>query len=831
MGQDVRYALRQLWRAKGFTTVVVLTLALGIGGTTAIYSVVNTTLFHPVPGPDADRIVQIGEQTYMSRETTLTPIGMSSHVFEAIQARDNTALFTDLAWVDSSGGFERKAGDFVEAVRGSPVSPNFFSVFGARPILGRTFGADEAVPQNIQTRLPERDAPIVLSHAGWQSLFAGEREVLGRVLDLSGRRYTVVGVMPEWFQFPFPSVQFWVPAEPMHLPADHGGGNNMRVLVRLKAGVAVSQLQAMLHTLAAQMSNDPTLAWRWQRTRMPSGLSLWARSLGEMLLGAHYGRGGDDIRQTLFVLLAAIGFVLLIVCANVANLMLARTERRQHELAIRAALGADRLRLTRQLLTESVLLALFGGAGALVVTAWSMKLLIALNTMPRLGPVEVDGRALGITLVVTLLTALAFGLMPAWRGGRPKINATLAQGGSNSTMALGGRFYRRALVVVQVALAMSLLAGAGLMIQSVVRLLHVDPGYDASNLVVSIVTPPDRLRRSDIPPATRAAFYEQLRERLMAVPGVTAVGIWKMGAFDELITLDGREAPMTVYRGGTGVGESDYFRVARVPLLAGRLLERSDIGEKIGTVVINEAMARRCWPGESAIGKRFRTEKFRAKQDAESYEVIGVVGDVRSYSYDEELKPTFFRPHHEAAATGAPVWTVVRTGLDLAAVAPGLRREFAAFEPNMRTPSIWAAEQRLYDATLPRRVYRNYLATFAGVGLLLAALGIYGVLAYSVAQRTREIGIRIALGAAHRQVMGLVMGEGLRMIGLGVALGLVAIYWLMRLLQKQLFGVSPHDPVVLAAVAGVLAIVALIACWLPARRAAKVDPMVALRCE
>ncbi|MES1167007.1 MAG: ABC transporter permease, partial [Pseudomonadota bacterium] len=306
LGQDLRYAGRQLARAKGFTAVVVLTLALGIGATTAIFSVVHTVLFNPVPGPDADRMVQIGEQAYMGRETTTTMVGMSPLVLEALQ--DSSDLFSELAWADISGGsYERKTDDFIASVHGCAVSPNLFRVFGARPLLGRTFAADEAVPLNLETRLPDRDATIVLSYPGWQSLFAGVRDVIGRTIDLSGHRYTVIGVMPAWFQFPESGIQFWVATQPLHLPANRGVAANMRVIVRLKPGVAVAQMQTMLDTLAERLSNEPTLAWRWHRNGAPSGLGLWVRPLGEVLTGANYDRGADDVRRMLFGLMAAIG--------------------------------------------------------------------------------------------------------------------------------------------------------------------------------------------------------------------------------------------------------------------------------------------------------------------------------------------------------------------------------------------------------------------------------------------------------------------------------------------------------------------------------------------
>jgi predicted permease len=790
--------------------------------------VVDAVVLNPVPGAAADRVVQIGEYMYLGRDTTPTRGGMSATVLEAMLG--SSELFSEVAWSDNLA-LERKADDFTDSVAGFAVSPNFFSVFHVAPLLGRTFAPDEAVPRKIDTHLPAQDTVMVLSHDGWRSLFAGDPHVLGRTLELGGLRFTVIGVMPEWFQFPRRRL-FWIPVQPEHLPPNRATVGNTQVIARLAPEASLAQAQALIDTVAQRLSTDASLNWRWKRTNVPSGLTLWVRSLRESLADETFNRGADDLRRTLFALLAAIGFILLISCANVANLMLARTERRRHELAIRAALGAGRARLFRQLLTESTLLAGLGGAAGVLLSGWGMKLLLALNTLPQLRPATLDGEVLGVALTLSLTTALGFGLVPAWRGARPRLSETLAQGGTATTVSKKGRRYRGGLVVVQVALTVVLLAGAGLMIESVARMLRVDPGYDPENLVGAIVAPPARMRQFNIPLASRNAFYEEVRDRLAAVPGVTAAGIWKNGSWSERISIDGRAEPLEVFRGSTGVEESDYFRVARVPLLAGRYLDRGDVGEKNGAVLINASMARLCWPGENAVGKNFRAADSRGVREAAVVcEVVGVVSDTRSYRYDEEARPTFFRPYQESSQTGAPIWVVVRTALDPKQLLPALRREIGTIEPNLASPSLFSVRQMLDDTTQPRRVYRNYLFIFAMTGLGLSALGIYGVLAYSVAQRTRELGIRLAIGASRRHVISLVMGEGAGLIGAGAGVGLLGTFWLTQFLRKQLFEVSPADPMVLATVTAVLAGVALLACWLPARRAAKVDPVVALRTE
>jgi putative ABC transport system permease protein len=828
--QDLRYALRQLRKAPGFTAVVVLTLALGIGATTAIYSVVNAVVLNPVPGHEADRMVQIGQDIYYGNSKTPSPANTSPPVVAALTAR--AEAFAGIAWADQMS-VERKGGDFIESFLGAAVSENFFTLFDVAPLLGRTPVTDEAAPRDMLGRVTA-DAVMVLSHAGWQKMFGGDAQVLGRTIELSGQRFTIVGVMPRWFQFPWSGTLFWIPARPIQLPPNHARAPNTAFYARLKPGVTSTEMRPMVATIAQQLSDDPATGWEWKRRDASTGLRLWIRPLSEVLQDNTHYRGADDLRRTLIGLLAAIGFVLLIVCANVANLMLARTERRQHELAIRAALGAGQGRLTRQLLTESGLLAVLGGLGGLLVTQWGMNLLLGLNTMPRLRPVEIDGQVLGLTLGVSLLVALAFGLAPAWRGARPRLNETLAQGSAMATSAAGGRRYRGALVVVQVALSVVLLTGAGLMIQSVVRLLRVNPGFDPENLLVVYPDEPRAAgRRADkAAQAERNLFIAQVHERLAALPGVAAVGIWKNGAWAEQATIEGRTGTLDVYRGSCGVEEGDYFRAARVTLLAGRYLEKRDIGENLGAVVINEAMAKLCWPGESAIGRRFRVPPRPASEGgASACEVIGVIADTRPYRYDEHVRPTFYRPFQEASLAGAPMTLVVRARSEPSLLAEAIRRELKAINGNVRAPLIQVAEQVLYDSTQAQRTYRNYLTAFAITGLLLSAIGIYGVLAYSVARRTREIGIRMAIGAGRRDVLALIMNEGAQLIAIGIVIGLVAAFWLTRFLQKQLYDVSPHDPWVAALAVVVLGIVALLACWLPARRAAKVDPMVALRAE
>src|SRR5437773_5117064 len=491
MLNNLRYAFRQLLKNPGFTAVAVLTLALGIGANTAIYSVVNAVLLNPLPGPATDRLIQIAERHYMLGafgQNIDKPVflGVSPPVLEVVSANQN--FFADLAWADGLA-LERKTEDLIEEEYGHVVSPNFFTLWNVPPLLGRTFTKDEAVPLN-EYQKPAQDEVIVLSYAWWHSLFGGDASVIGRTIEMSGRHFTVIGVMPQHFRFPWGGTKFWVPAEPLRLPPGWMKASSIDLFARLKPGVTIQQTEAMLDTVARPLANDHTFDETYGRdwSRLPGGLGFWVRPAR-----AQFTDRRDDLQRTLYGLLAAIGLVLLIVCANVANLTLARTEKRQQELAVRAALGAGRLRLMRQLLTESVLLACLGGLGGVAVAVVAVKLMAVLipEVMPRLKPIQIDGTALGFTLLISVVTGLVFGCAPAWQAGRTNLHEALKQAGAQATAGFGPRRYRSALVVAELALALILLTGAGLMIESVARLLHVDPGFDTQNLLrVLLELPP-----------------------------------------------------------------------------------------------------------------------------------------------------------------------------------------------------------------------------------------------------------------------------------------------------------------------------------------------------
>lgn len=840
VAQDIRFGLRSLCKNPGFAAISILTLALGVGATTAIYSVVNAVILNPIPGPNSDRVVQIAERNYTQglfkdQNNQLSLYGVCPEVLEALLPHTN--LFANFAWCDTIW-LDRKTEDFTETVSCVTVPANFFGLWNVPPLRGRTFAPDEGVPLD-DNKIPERDAVLVLSYTMWQSDFAGDRNILGRVIELSGRHFTVVGVMPDWFAPEGAYNVCWMAAEPWHVPANQVGElANTRVCARLAPGASLAQAQAMVDTVAAQLRaahRDDFLGKEWKRR--PEGLRITVRPLRAQFQGSS---GSEDLRRTLFGLLGAISFVLLIVCANIANLTLARTEKRQQELAIRGSIGAGRWRLTRQLLTESILLACAGGLAGIAVSVLGMKVLLSVvpASMPRVRPVQLDGHALAYTLLISIAAGILFGVMPAWRAGRAALSDALKQAGLGATAGARRSRYRGALIVAETALAVVLLAGAGLMIKSVVRLLQVNPGFDPENLLcVNLQLPFQKYSDYSSSSGARHAaqlrklLFSQLQERIQALPGVTAVGIGKHNSWPGKVTVEGTSRQIEVVREGSGVGPSDLFRAMRAPLLAGRLLEERDRGATAGTAVINETMARTVWPGVTPLGKKFETQNEAGGGITESYEVIGIVGNLRDASYTEQIRPAFYRPCDEFDVIGRPTFLVIRTKTDPRLLMAAIRKELKAAEPDMTSPGISTAQAQLYQSTQAQRTYMEYLVVFASVGVLLCAIGIYGVLAYSVARRVREIGIRVAVGAQRTDVLRMVIGEGLRLVLLGLAAGLAAAVCLTKFLQSQLFKVTPTDPWVMASVVGLLLVVALLACYLPGRRAANIDPMSALRYE
>ena len=816
--QDLRYAFRQLAKSKLYAAVIVLTLALGIGAVMAVYSVVDELLLHPLPESHPERFVQIGERYSPKDGEDSTFYRAASPTLRALES--NSDLFSDLTWADDYGPrFEAGSGESRKSVYGEMVSPNFFAFFGIHPLLGRTFIGGEGIPSDNTGALTE-DSVMELSYVGWKTLFGGDPKVVGQTIEVSHRQLTVIGVMPSNFCLPQPDVLFWVPAMPKPpFPGDFGA-RSVRIYAQSKPGIDAKQMQASLAVVAARLADAPGSFWA--RAGKGIGSRFWILPLSETIW-VNYDL--IEFRHMLFGLLAASGFVLLIVCANVANLTLANTERRQHEFAIRAALGAGQSRLMRQVLTETALLAGLGGLAGLAFTRWSMTFLLTLDVMPRLKPVQVNGQVLMVSILLSLLTGVLLGLAPAWHAGRAQLNERLKLGTPGSKL---GRRYRDTLVVVQVGLAFVLLIGAGLMGASIIRLLASKPGFDPKNmLVVSPGWP--KIAPDDVAAAaSRTVLIRELRERLAGLPGVQAVGV-RLGESRVKLILPGRLAPLRPVPATCGVDENDWLRVARVPLIAGRYLSSQDVGEQAGNVVVNESFAWYSWGSENPIGKEFRVQRDDGTM-SKRYQVVGVVRAPHLERYEDGgTAPTFFRPAEAGVVNFGAIF--IRTNFAPAQLIPAIRKELRALAPQGVAPQFKIVQQDLYDSTQGKRKYRDCLGFCAGVGLVLLSLGIYAVLAFSVVRRTGEIGIRMALGASPQQVMRMVLTEGAGLVGVGLIAGMIAAFWTTRLLGDGLFDAGSINVIVWLAAAVFIGAIALFACYSPARRAANVDPIIALRAE
>ncbi len=807
--QDVRHGLRGLWKNPGFSAVAILSLALGIGANTAIFSVINAVLLRPLPYHEPERLVMVWEDASFAGFPQNTPAPANYADWKA-----QSQTFEDMAAL-AMRSFNLTGDGEPERLDAYAVTANLFPMLGVKPALGRSFLADEDKP--------DASSVVMISYRLWQQRYGGDRSVVGRDLLLNGEKYNVVGVAPAGFQFLESEIGLWVPIRFTQQQLANRGSHYLWVVGRMKPGVTLEQANADIKTVMSRITQDnPGSAGR---------IGAYVMSMRDQLAG--------DTRRPLIVLLVAVGFVLLIACANIANLLLARAANRSREIAVRAALGAGRMRIVRQLLTESALLSFAGAAVGLLFAAWSFSFLQQLIPpgLELSTSLNIDLRILSFTLLVSLGAGLIFGLAPALQASKVDLNEALKQSGGRAGLG-GSSKLRSAMVVAEVAMSLVLLVGAGLLIQAFFKMLNQYSGLRPENVLLMRTNLP-RGKYNDAP--KRAAFYDQVLDRVKSLPGVISAGYtmsvpldWKGGTSG--FWIEGRTAEQALAQGLSYDANHrqvsvDYLKTMGIPLLQGRHLAESDNERSLPVVVINETMARQYWPGEDAVGKRF---KLGDPDSPEPWRTVaGVVADVRQMEMDEPVKAEMYLPYRQMTTHPffAPRDLVVRTAADPMSVAAAARREIHAVDPDQPVSNIRTMEEALDKEIGQRRLGMTLVAIFAGLALLLASLGIYGVLSYFVVQHTREIGVRMALGAARRDVLGLVMKKGMTLTLAGVGIGLSAAFGLTRLMSSLLYEVSAVDPATFAAVAALLTLIALLACYIPARRAMKVDPMIALRYE
>jgi len=807
--QDLRYGARMLLKQPGFTSVAVITLALGIGANSAIFSAINAVLIKPLPYREPERLVQFWETNPLHNWTQMVvaPANLfdwqkQNRVFEEIAAYMGS---------DKKGpglsGLQMESDGEPERIKALSVTGNIFSVLGANAMIGRTLREEET--------WTGKHAVAVLSYGLWVRGYGADPKIVGQQIMLSGRSREVVGVMPPDFYFPSKEVDLWVPmgwdyAQIARLRRPHF----LRAVGRLKPGVTLDQARAEMTAIASRLERQ----YPDTNTRMGVGIG----PLKEWIV--------SDVQLPLIVFLVAVAFVLLIACANVINLLLSRSAARSREVAIRSALGAGRGRIVRQLLTESLLLALAGGAIGLLLALWLRDLLVTFSPgdIPRLDEIGLDWRVLGFTVGITLLTTLLTGLAPALSLSKPNLTSALKAGGQKGGVGQGGRM-RGALVIAEIALALVLVVGAGLMIRSFRQLQQVDPGFDPNNVLsLSLSLPGAKYPEG----AQWRTFFEQAERRIRRLPGVVAVGSATRPALTGYhwsgeMTIEGRPPEEYAREVRHKRITPDYFRAMGIPLLRGRFFNESDNDKNQPVVIVNATLARRHFPGEDPIGKRLKSGK---PQDPDPWQtIIGTVNDEKQDGLGAEVKPEIYGSHLQFPQREMTL--IVRATTDPQALVGAVREEIRALDRSLPLYDVKTMRAAIYESVARERFITLLLIVFAALALTLASVGIYGVMSYSVTQRTREIGVRMALGAQTRDVLKLVVAQGGKLAATGVAIGLGSAFALTRLMKTLLFGVSATDPVTFAVVALLLTIVALPACYIPARRAAKVDPMVALRVE
>ena len=795
MLHDLRYATRSLRSSPGFAAVAVLTLGLGIGATTAIFAVVDAVMLQPLPFREAERLVHVWETTpegedFTSSDPNYLDFRDRNHSFEGMAAYKQSALSL------TGSGEPRR-------LEGMAVTHSLFALLGVEPALGRTF-------------LPEEDVPggdrrvVVLGHALWQDEFGGDPGIVGRTITLDRQPYTITGVMPAGFDYP--DAELWVPLAPD--PAWERDDHWLWVIGRLRADATIASAAADLQSIARSIgAQNPNI----------NGWGARVESMSATMVNAGF-------RQTMLVLLGGVGGLLLIACLNLANLLLARATSRQTEIGIRSALGAGRSRIARQLLTESLVLAVLGSVVGLGTASWAIGLLhgLAPTWVPRLTEIAIDWRVMGFALTLGLVTSLVFGLAPAIRASHVELAQTLRQGGRS--VSLSHRRLRDGLVVVQVALATALLIGAGLLMRSFVRLQSADPGFDPAGVVVI----PIELDFAAYGEAwRRVTFLDQLLEGVRAIPGVEAAGAsavdpmsgWNLSNDLTPVERAAEAGPSGYLQAGWRAVTPGFFDAMRIPLLRGRTFSSADRwdGPKIG--VISATLADRLWPGQDPVGRRM----YRGGIDGEPLTVIGVVGDYHDVEMEGEAPLLLFVPNNQMAWPSMTL--LVRSELEPAALGAAVREQVHALDPNLPVPEVRPLERSMASAIAGPRFRSLLLGAFAVIALVLAAVGVYGVASFGVARRIREFGVRLALGASPADVAGMVVRNGIVLAAAGLVLGIAAAWGLTRFLETLLYDLSPTDPATFAAVAVILGGVAVLATYLPGRRASRVDPAVALREE
>jgi putative ABC transport system permease protein len=801
---DVRYGLRSLGRSPGFTTIVVLTLALGIGANSAIFSVINAVLLRPLPFPNASQLADL-----CARSTLFDFPHLGVSLLDIADIRASTTSFSDLTPYRWSSK-EISGGGKPEQIEGAEISQDFFPDLGVKPLLGRTFVASDMQPGNHV---------VILSHSLWRDRFGGDPHAIGKTLRLDSETYTVIGVMPDLSNTDFATdSKVWTALIPTQEQLTARQNRDFDVLARLKPHTDIVQAQKELDTIAAR------LATAYPDTN--KGWSFRVAPLRNYLLG--------DARKPLLVLFCSVGFVLLIACANVSNLFLSRGWGRRREFAIRTAIGATRGALLRQLAVESVLVALMGGVCAFFMAVWTVRGIRAIlpGGIPRIQDIRIDSEVAWFTLGASLLAALLSGFVPALLSSRQDVNAAIKEGGAGAAAGHGHNLLRQVLVVVEVALAIVLLIGATLAMQSFARMLRVDPGFRPDHLITMRIDFP-KYRFVKVEQSTH--FVEQVLESSRGIPGVAAASAGVVFPLGDAVSESTFETVQSSAEEKSGQRmarmnrvEPDFFRTFGIPLLAGRDFNADDRKEKAPVFIVNEAFARKVFGSVDVIGKRLSA--LREKKEPVWGEIIGVAGNVRDLDPGAEAKPEIYGPF-EQTQHAAGVFLVFRTKPDPLAIVAAIEDRIWALDKDRPVTSIKTIEKQMEENTGAPRSQSVLLGIFGGLGFALAIVGVYGVMSYVVSQQTREIGIRMALGADREKVLGMVIGHGLKLTLTGVVIGVGVSLALTRFMGSQLMGVSATDPVTFSGVALLLIVVAVAACFIPAQRAMRVDPTVALRYE